>query len=207
MLPFALAFGFFLFIGVCLLIIGFRRNSDRIVHWLIEAVLLFFATAGLALLGVALHSFRESAKTIAWRESPGTVIWSRTVRMEGSRRPPTVPDIFYRYEVGGREYRSNCYSPDPSAFTGSQATLASEQHPPGSQLTLLYDPAAPWRSFVKQGDDMELLFTLLLGIAFLGLPVGCLLLIRKRRRLAQRPAVPHNPGRRRSMRDRSRGRW
>lgn len=207
LLPFAIAFGFFLFIGVCLVIIGFRKNSERIGRWLIGAVLLFFATAGLALLGVALNSFRESARTVAWREATGEVIWSRTVRTEGRRRPPTIPDVFYRYEVRGREFRSNCYSPDPSAFTGSAAIAVAAEHSQDSQLTLRYDPAAPWRSFVEQGDDMELLFTLLLGILFLGLPIGCIFLTRKRRRLAQLPAAPRNPRRRRSMRDRSGGRW
>lgn len=120
------------------------------------------AIAGLALAAalafIALHFRRRRTARLAasWPSVPGTVTAARTARRWGLGNGIWiaglwyVPEITYRYEVGGR------------AHTGRKVTLADtgypklrgardviDRYPAGAKVSVFYDPVKPKRAFLE----------------------------------------------------------
>ncbi|WP_035609031.1 DUF3592 domain-containing protein [Haloferula sp. BvORR071] len=202
--------GFFGVFGTCVMLASFRRDpgdAGKAIAILVKAVVLLFTLASLAIAGLFLAQVIETFRMKEWNETQAQVVWSRTDRVEVGKRSKRVPDIFYRYQVEGREYLSNRYSLKPSDFAGEKATGIATSHPEGSKLWVFFDPEKPWRSVIRR-DGPAIGWTVLALIPFIALPVGVFLWSgRQRSRLTKSPLPPRRERRPRSLRERSRGKW
>jgi len=99
-----------------------------------------------------------------WREVPCIVevVRSRQVRSSGDRRATTktVLDVLYRYDVGGRTYRSNHYG-----FLAGSATPVDERQRlhEGAEATCWVDPEDPVLAVLEREPSVARLWMLLPG--------------------------------------------
>jgi hypothetical protein len=181
-LVFAVFGGFFVLIGVAMLVGGKSAAkpapvSQRGTENLGAAVVafLFFGGAGLAmLLGLVLPKTLEWLAMGSWRETEAEVIWSRVRSRSSSDGTTYAVDLFYRYQVDGREYRSNRYDLVGGSSSGSRGKHeVVRAHPPGSRLTVRVDPQRPWRAVVERSPGWMALLGLFplpfLAVGFFGL--------------------------------------
>lgn len=142
---------------------------------------LFFGCAGLALLGgVMIPKAVEYLAMRGWKETEAQVIWSR-IRRDGSGKSATyVVDIFHRYQVDGREYRSNRYAVMGGSPSSSKARKeVIRAHPAGSKLSVFVDPDKPWRAVVKRDFSW---WSLMCPLPFIAGGAGGLWVMHKKRR-------------------------
>lgn len=203
-------FGFFGVFGTCVMLASFRKDPEdagKATAILVKAVVLFFTMAGLTLAGLFLGHVIDTSRMKEWKQAQAQVIWSRTVWVDMGKHSRKVPDIFYRYEVEGRDYLSNRYSLKPSDYAGERATRIAMSHPEGSRLWVFFDPEKPWRSVIQR-DEPAIGWIFLALIPCSALPVGVFLWLRRQRRRTAKSPLPLRRERRpRSLRDRSRGKW
>lgn len=198
----AVFLGFFLFIGICLLIAAFRRDPGNITTWLLGAAMGFFGAVGLGLLGMASQASLEASKTSGWKHANAKVLWSRIDHVGSGKSYRRICEIFYHYEVNGRSYRSNRYVLGDHA----DARLIT-RHPEASTLVIIYDPAKPWRALVEPGLVSKISFIAFLGIGSTALSAFGFFHMWKQRKVPAPPPIQRNERRPRSLRKRSRGRW
>jgi hypothetical protein len=196
-LAFALFGGFFVLIGIGLMFgkmqgAGARAKSSGSTK---EAppfvVLVFFSLFGLVGLGVlgglVLPKALEWAAMRGWQATPAEVIWSRVRSKSDSDGTTYAVDLFYRYQVGGREYRSNRYDLMGGSSSGRSGKLeVVRAHPAKSRLEVYVDPAKPWRAVVRRDLGWGALFALF-PLPFLAFGVGGLWWFFRRRN--QGPSV------------------
>ncbi len=189
--------GFFVLIGIGLLVGGIRKTGPRMKSagssreappFVGLIAFLFFGVAGLAMLGgLVLPKALEWASMRGWQPTPAEVIWSRVRSNSSSDGTTYAVDLFYRYEVGGKEYRANRYNVlggSSSGHSGKQAVVHA--HPPESRLEVFVDPAKPWRAVVKRDLGWGALFALF-PLPFMAVGVGGLWWYFRRRK--QGPSV------------------
>ncbi|MCW1885084.1 DUF3592 domain-containing protein [Luteolibacter flavescens] len=161
--------GFFVLIGLVMIFTGGGRRSisggrsggtDSPLLGIV--FFLFFGCAGLAVLvGLVIPKALEWADMRGWQETEAEVIWSRVTSKSDSDGTTYAVDIFYRYEVAGREYRSNRYNILGGSSSGSKGKREiTRAHPEGSKLTVLVDPQKPWRAVVDRSLGWWGLFAL-----------------------------------------------
>ncbi len=106
-----------------------------------------------------------AAKSLAstrWTETPCTVISSRVKSHSDSDGTTYSVDIFYRYTVNGREYKSNRYASLGGSSSGYKGKAAAvEKYPAGSQRICYVNPDDPTDVLLKPGVGWELLFGLI----------------------------------------------
>lgn len=194
-LAFAIFGGFFVLIGIALIVGGFRgteakqaRSSKdkQAAPWILVIFFLFFGCAGLAVLcGFVIPRALDWIHMRGWRETPAEIIWSRVSAHDGDDSTTYSVDLFYRYQVDGRDYRSNRYDVaggSSSGRSGKQAVVS--KHPPGSKLTVFVDPDKPWRAVVKRDLGWSALFALF-PLPFLAVGFGGVWWTLKKRREAR----------------------
>ena len=196
-LAFALFGGFFVLIGIGLLLGGIGKTgapmksagSSREAPPFVAAIFfLFFGVAGLGLMGgLVVPKALEWASMRGWQPTPAEVIWSRVRSHSDSDGTTYSVDLFYRYEIGGKEYRANRYN----LLGGSSSGRSSKQevvraHPARSQLEVFVDPAEPWRAVVTRDLGWGALFALF-PLPFMAVGVGGLWWFFRRRK--QGPSV------------------
>lgn len=143
----------------------------------------------LILFGAALSLFgvfflRTALASYGWPSAPGTVqaINSSLYRSEysGSRRT-YVYQVTYGYAVNEIAYTGDRYSlgegstasrPYDTAREAEQA--GKEAYPPGSTITVYYDPQSPTEAVLQRGPNIGTYVPLLMGLFFL--PCGVLFL-------------------------------
>jgi hypothetical protein len=203
-LTFALFGGFFVLIGIGLLIAGIKgagpsakssRSAREAPPFVVLIFFLFFGVAGLGMLGgLVVPKALEWASMRGWQPTPAEVIWSRVRSKNSSDGTTYAVDLFYRYEFGGREYRANRYDVmggSSSGHSGKQAVVRA--HPAKSRLEVFVDPAKPWRAVVRRDLGWGALFALF-PLPFLAVGVGGLWWFFRRRK--QGPTVsPPRPSR------------
>lgn len=120
------------------------------------------ATAALAaaagLVCLLAHFLRgRTARASDWPNTPGLVTKSRTVRRWGMGTGILagglwwVPDVTYRYEIGGRTYMGRRVFPSETGFPKRrQAKDVADRYPPGAAVTVFYDPARPKRACLER---------------------------------------------------------
>jgi hypothetical protein len=121
-----------------------------------------FAIAGLALAAalafVALHFRRQntSRRAASWPSVPGTVTASRTARRWGLGNGIWiaglwyVPEITYRYEVGGRVYTGRKVTLADTGFPKLRgARDVIDRYPAGTDVSVFHDPQKPKRAFLE----------------------------------------------------------
>jgi hypothetical protein len=125
---------------------------------------LVFLAAGLFFILTSLQLARDQAhKLAAALPVPATVVGSQVVSHRGSKSTSHRPLVTFRYQVDGRERQAETVFPLAATFSDeapAQAVVA--RHPPGSQTTAWYDPAAPDAAFLERRVD----FMPYLGILF-----------------------------------------
>lgn len=201
-----IAGGLFVLVGVAALA-DFVRNGSLASAYVPKAVLLFFGSGGLAVLGVVIGQCLEVAEKEGWKETSAQVVWSRVARIGLGKRQRNLPDLFYRYESGGREYRSNHYDITRDYRRGEVPQIVAS-HPEGSVLKVFVDPDKPWRAVVdRNSGGLLLLSGFALALAAAGGAGSWWLLKVSRRRDTVPPLVPRRARRSRALRDRLRGKW
>ncbi len=94
------------------------------------------------------------------------MVWSRVGEQQVSSRNGTrttyYPDVFYRYQYEGTDYRSNGYGPFSQASTGySESRRIAKAHPAGSILTCYVNPDKPWQAVLDQSFEWRSLAILM----------------------------------------------
>ena len=188
-LIFAAFGGFFVLIGLALI---FGRPGEPVksisskghAYHPLAAVIafLFFGCAGLAILcGFILPKSFEWFSMRGWKETEAEVIWSRVVSKSDSDGTTYAVDIFYRYQIGGQEYRSNRYSVLGGSSSGSKGKREIvDSHPPESKLTVFVDPDKPWRAVINRSVGWWCLFALF-PLPFIAVGAGGLWAMYKKR--------------------------
>lgn len=134
---------------------------------------LIFAVAGLGFFvpffGIPL------ARTLAagdWLEVPATVLSSEVGSHHSDDGTTYSVDIVYRYEVDGRELRSDRYdllSGSSSGYEGKAEIV--EGYPPGTETVAWVDPEEPWNAVLSRDLRGEWWFALL-PLVFVVVGVG-----------------------------------
>ena len=168
-LIFAAFGGFFVLIGIALVFSGAGKSAKTISdkgttgHPLAALIaFLFFGCAGLAMLcGFILPKAAEWFAMRGWKETEAEVIWSRVRSKSDSDGTTYLVDIFYRYQVDGREYRSNRDNVLGGSSSGSKSkSEIVRAHPQRSKLTVFVDPDEPWRAVANRSLGWWCLFAL-----------------------------------------------
>lgn len=144
----------------------------------------------------------KSLASTGWTETPCTVISSRVQRHSGSDSTTYSVDVFYRYTVDGREYKSNRYASLGGSSSGYKRKAAVvKKYPAGSQRVCYVNPKDPTDVLLKPGVGWELLLGLIPS-AFLGAGIFIMASSRKKDRglspdtkapLALRPETSSEP--------------
>ena len=115
--------------------------------WLIVSAAL--AVGGIGTVLVALVSRHRGQASEAWPHVTGHVMSSSVCSGESADRPI----VDYSYSVDDRAYRGDkiCFGTEVSFLSPAQAQAYVDQYPPGSGVTVYYDPANPHRSVLLQG--------------------------------------------------------
>ena len=115
------------------------------------------AAAGFAFIAFHLFAARRPDRTLNWPTTAGVVTQTRLVRRWGIGSGIVagglwwVPEISYRYEVGGKTFAGRrTFSSEKGFAKKSQARKLIERHPPGSLVEVFYDPARPKRAFLER---------------------------------------------------------
>ena len=142
---------------------------------------MIWITAGLALLlaatfGLALWRIgrlrRAVAATKSWPTTRGRIvegsIHETSIYLpKGGRAATYHANLVYEYAVAGRAYRSNHFNVDgPQAYSFRRRAEAHlRQWPPGSEVTVYYDPAKPEQAVLSRKAQRiaTLWFALALG--------------------------------------------
>lgn len=142
-----------------------RRRSPRpeIVFFATLCVVATVASAWIVLqLRFCLAAQRD------WGRAPARVLEARSEelvvpRPYGRSATRRMPELFYAYEVAGRELEGRAIAPLWLSFLASEryhaAALAGLA--PGAETTVRYDPADPGRSYLTLAFDRWLVFSLL----------------------------------------------
>lgn len=166
-LVFAAFGGFFVLIGLGL-VFSQGRSATAVSKkgqekpFVAVVAFLFFGCAGLGVLvGLVIPKAAERLAMRGWKETDAEVIWSRVRSKSDSDGTTYAVDLFYRYQVDGRDYRSNRYDLLGGSSSGSKGKYeVTNAHPPGSKLTVFVDPDEPWRAVVNRSVGWWGLFAL-----------------------------------------------
>jgi hypothetical protein len=142
---------------------------------------LLFAGVGLAaLLFWYLPALSRSLASSGWTETPCTVLSSR-VKSHRSKDGTTYSvDVFYRYQVNGKEFKSNAYGTFGGSSSGykPKARIVA-QYPVGAKRVCHVNPKNPAEAVLKPGAGWEVLLGIL-PLAFLGIGIFLLFVGRKK---------------------------
>lgn len=133
-----------------------------------------FALAGFGVLfGVVVPKAREWFAMRSWQETTAEVISGKVGSHRGNKGGTTYSvDFFYRYDFGGREYRSNRYDLLGGSSSGYDAKAdVVRAHAARSKLQVFVDPEKPWHAIVKRSPGWWGLFALF-PLPFIAVGVG-----------------------------------
>jgi hypothetical protein len=141
------------------------RAEGRLVALMMAVCLLFLGVGGFML-------WTEQRKLITYRPIPVTVLATSVDQRSDDDGALTYrPVVTYRYEVGGRAYRSSRVTPLTESRTSyAWARALADRFAAGGVYTGWYDPARPEDSFlVRRRSVIPLAFTGIPAIALLAL--------------------------------------
>jgi hypothetical protein len=155
-----------------------RPGPKRIVARSAIIIGLFLISLLLLIYGVG--SMRHNLEILGWPDVQGEVISSEVA---GSRA--FHPEIVYRYEINGREFRNTSHVNSPG-FGGKTNRLdAAEKivakYPPATRITVYYDPNSPGRSYLRRGITYGIYLQLTFGIMLFGSGIFLLIPVFKKR--------------------------
>ncbi len=94
---------------------------------------------------------REQRASASWPGAQGTVVSARVIERRRRGGPTFRPEIEYDYTVNGTVHRSGRYRVIHNWRTTSLAEDIVARHPPGSAITVYYDPSNPARAVLSPG--------------------------------------------------------
>ena len=144
-----------------------------------ELLFLFFSALGVvwALRGV--YGLSLSFASERWPTTSGRVVSSEIERSSGyNDRDNYRAAIRYTYEVGGSEYSSTrrCYGDELSVSWSGPSKGAVERYPPGTAVTVHYDPSGPSEAVLEPGVRWEVLGNIAGGLLFVAIGVAGLVI-------------------------------
>lgn len=136
----------------------------------------FFAIFALAGLGTLIFLVIPQAQKYqaakGWKETKATVIWSRVQSHSSDDGTTYSVDIFYRYQFGGKKYKSNTLGFFSSSSSGRSSKQEKvDDHPKGKQITCYVNPEKPWQALLERDLGWSALFALF-PLPFLAIGVG-----------------------------------
>lgn len=119
--------------------------------------------SGLYLLIKGARNVQRALASRKWPVAEGIVVHSETTRTvtKGTRRTAASvtfsTDTVIRYAVGDKEYSTNVlhFGQTLGSDDKSEAALLHLRYPEGKQVSVSYDPAAPWIGVMKPGLHPE----------------------------------------------------
>ncbi len=136
--------------------------TPRKSSW-VKLVFVLLAAAGLVLMLQDSHTLQREMARRGWPTARGRVISSTVSQTRGLQ-----PKIDFEYEVDGVRYRSETNLQTP-AFGGKNTRLQAAEtvvahYPPGTAVTVHYNPTNPAESYLKPGPTWDVLMKLSLGV-------------------------------------------
>jgi hypothetical protein len=120
------------------------------------AIAALAALAALGFIALHWHRRRRARAALEWPLAPGTVTASRTARRWGlgiglwMAGLWYVPDVAYRYQVGGEKYSGRRVFLSDTGFSRlGRAKDVIARYPRGADVAVRYDPANPKRACLE----------------------------------------------------------
>ena len=137
--------------------------SSQMGRWGLAAFFGVFLLVGAgAFYAIGVRPMLKIQEARHWATVPCTVVSSNVRSHSGSKGGTTYSvDILYRYEVDGREYRSNQYEfmgGSSSGYDGKAAIV--HQFPPGMKATCYVNPSDPTEAVLEREFTTEMLWGL-----------------------------------------------
>lgn len=123
---------------------------------------LLFVIGLVTFLLFCLPSLRKIQAAKSWPTAPATVIWSEVRSHQSDDGTTYSIDIFYRYRVGGSDYRSNKYKFLGGSSSSRQSKTATvREYPPGHRFQVFVNPAKPYEAVINPKLGWGLLLLLI----------------------------------------------
>jgi len=138
-------------------------SETRSGRWVAVVLGGIFTLVGGGLLVVwAIPAVIKAQSSTQWTETPCTVISSRVKSHSGDDGTTYSVDIFYRYVVAGREFKSNRYDHFKGSSSGREGKARIvKNYPAGSQAVCYVNPDDPAEVVLKPGLGWSALFALI----------------------------------------------
>ncbi len=158
-----------------------RIGCDAIIRLLFSLVFLLVA-AGMLWWGV--DTVRNASISKDWPAVPGTITASQ-VRISTDEDGTTYfADVTYKYVVNDRWYTAaTVHFGEYGSGSRSRADKIVARYPPGSQVTVYYNPDKSGTAVLEPGVSWSSYLGIFMSLAFFIVPVAMLLsfIIQKRR--------------------------
>lgn len=146
-----------------------RRPASKLKERAMSAFVCLGFLAFLGLLVDSLLEVRQNRQALGWPTTTGRVTSSEVTRFDAMAGDSSYYfDVTYEYQVGGRHLRG-------SSSLGVSESVAKkwvEAYPPGSSVSVYYDPTDPGRSVVwpeTQSKEALLMALFIVPLVLLGL--------------------------------------
>ncbi|MBT8043842.1 MAG: DUF3592 domain-containing protein [Verrucomicrobiae bacterium] len=150
-----------------------RKSDNQAPRAIMIPFFSIFALAGLGLLVfLIIPQWVKYTDAKGWVKTPAKVIWSRVESHTDDDGTTYSVDIFYSYEFGGKQYKSNTVD----LMSGSSSGRKSKQekvnaNPPGKEIVCYVNPDKPWQALLERELSWWALFSLF-PLPFLGVGIG-----------------------------------
>lgn len=122
---------------------------------------------------------RRECTPLAWPQTTGVIITSKTIRQYGYRGGEDVlPVIEYEFDYQGRSFRSSHWRLGNYSFGNSaSADAVISRYPVGSSVTVFVNPRKPMKSVLESSVSSLCWLPFGAGIFFLSISILAILLI------------------------------
>jgi len=142
---------------------------------------LFFLVFGLAGTAFGVLMGIEAVQRVAvrsWDETPCTIV--QCTPGDGESKPADELFVEYRYEVDGKEYRSDRLRIDSDDMSVSEVQRLAVEHPAGTEAVCFVDGDDPTQAVLQQ-SDLGMLFFFFLPLIFMAVGYGGIYMTWRRR--------------------------
>ncbi|MDQ6828118.1 MAG: DUF3592 domain-containing protein [Gemmatimonadota bacterium] len=128
---------------------------------------------GCVMLGLGARQASDAVRSITWPKTPGTVLESVVQRRPRNahdlRDSVSVPLVRYRYSLGGVLYHSTRVSFKKFVLgTEREARSTVANYPPGTDLSVYFDPERPGNAVLEHGISWLNMLVLIAGSILIG---------------------------------------